>query len=96
MTPTANIINFLTSHKHSLSTRKFLGDYIAKLETYFNSLAIMGLPGPEETVAAILLVSVMSKEALKTIVAAQRPWMVIRLHGTAHALIFLKNVDISG
>lgn len=49
--------SFNISQKHSLSSRKDLGDYIAKPETYFNRLDIVDMPVAEETQVAIFLVS---------------------------------------
>lgn len=68
---TANKINLLTSLINiRYQSAKDMGDFISELETHFNKLACMGLPIVEEMQVAILLVSVMHEESMKSTVAA--------------------------
>lgn len=93
---TANRINLLTSLINTrFQARKDLFDYIAELESNFNRLAIMIMPVAEKMQVAILLVSLMNEESLKSTVAELKQWMAIKIHATAYSFVFLKNVVLS-
>lgn len=63
-----NMLTFLIPTSNQ--SDKDLEDNIAELETHFDKLAVMSLPGMGEMHVAILLVSVTNDESLKTTVAA--------------------------